>query len=292
MQKIILTGATGLVGSRFVELYGSEFEIFNLDLATGVDITNLEQVEEFVKTHPASALIHLAAFTDTTKAEAEQGNKEGICYRVNVLGTKNIAEICHEYNVRLIHVSTDFVFDGAKSTPYVENDPISPLGWYGTTKAMAESVVKEVGGSYAIARLSYPYRANFDLKPDLIVKIRRALEAKTLPPQFSDTEITPTFVDDIATGFATLIRQQRTGIYHLVGSTSLSPYHLAQKVAATYGFDTSLVEEGTLTEYLTTHPRPFARHGRISNEYTSKVLGLTFHTIESGLIELINQQNL
>lgn len=292
MQKIILTGATGLVGSRFVELYGSEFEIFNLDLATGVDITNLEQVEEFVKTHPASALIHLAAFTDTAKAEAELGDKEGICYRVNVLGTKNIAETCHKYNIHLIHISTDFVFDGTKDSPYVENDPVSPLGWYGTTKAMAETVVKEVGGTYAIARLSYPYRANFDLKPDLIVKLRRGIESGALPPQFSDTQITPTFVDDIAKGFAIIATNHISGIYHLVGNTSLSPYELAQKVATIYGFDPSRVKEGNLTEYLKTNPRPFARYGRMSNEHTSKALGITFHTIDSGLAELLKQQSL
>ena len=220
MQKIILTGATGLVGSRFVELYGSEFEISNLDLATGVDITDETQVDSFIKDHPANTLIHLAAFTDTTKAEAEQGNKEGICYRVNVLGTKNIAKACRKYNLHLIHVSTDFVFDGTKTTPYSENDPVSPLGWYGTTKAIAESVVAEIGGSYAIARLSYPYRANFDLKPDLIVKIRQGLVANTLPPQFSDTEITPTFVDDIAASFATLAKKQLTGTCLLYTSPS------------------------------------------------------------------------
>src|SRR3989339_237432 len=110
--SIILTGATGLVGSRFVELYSKEYEISNLDLATGVDITNLAQVKQFIASHPAEALIHLAAFTDTTRAEAESGDKNGVCYKVNVTGTENITKVCHEQGIHLIHISTDFVFDG------------------------------------------------------------------------------------------------------------------------------------------------------------------------------------
>ncbi|MCE7897623.1 MAG: hypothetical protein DPW11_03015 [bacterium] len=292
MQKLslILTGATGLVGSRFVELYRDQFEIYNLDLATGVDITNAEQVEAFISAHSATALIHLAAFTDTARAESEAGDKEGICYRVNVLGTKNIVEACQKHSLYLIHVSTDFVFDGNKSNPYTEEDLKSPIEWYGETKAMAEDVVTNSKLNYSIVRISYPYRANYNLKPDIIGKIRAGLESGKLYPQFTDTIITPTLIDDIARAFAVLVDRQLTGIYHVVGSTSLSPYDLAKKVATIYGFDPSVVKEGSLTEYLKTATRPFARYVAMSNVKATSELGLSFASLEAGLFEIKKQQ--
>lgn len=288
---LLTTGATGLVGSRFVELFGSEFEIFNMDLTTKVDITNKSSIEEFVKAHPAKLLIHLAAFTNTAEAFKQNGDKSGLCYQVNVVGTENIAEVCKDMGIHLIHISTDFVFDGTKKDAYLESDPKSPIEWYGETKALAEDKVVESGVSYAIARISYPYRANFALKPDIIAKIRQGLESGTLYPQFADTTITPTFIDDIARGFAQIIKTQKTGIFHLVGSDSMSPYQLAQSVAQAYGFDPSLVQKGSLSEYLANNPRPFARFATLDNSRVKSELGFTPLTLAEGLRELKSQQD-
>lgn len=289
--KILATGATGLIGSRFVEMFSDKYELINLDLTTGVDITKVETFKPFFDQHPdAKALIHLAAFTDTNKAFAESQDKSGLCYQVNVVGTENIARICQEKGLYLIHISTDFVFDGTQTTPYLEDQPLSPIEWYGETKALAEAVVKASGAKSAIVRLAYPYRANYDLKPDLIKKIRAGLESGQLYPQFSDSIITPTFIDDIARTFDRLLELKLEGIFHAVGSTTLSPYELAKKVATAYGFDQNLVKEGSLTEYLKTAARPFARHVAMSNEKTSQVLGLHFATLEEGLAQIKQQQ--
>lgn len=292
-QTILATGATGLVGSRFVEMFAGKFDVVNMDLTTGVDITKPETFKPFFDSHPdAKVLIHLAAFTDTARAEAESGDKNGVCYRVNVEGTRNIARVCTEHSIHLIHVSTDFVFDGKKDTLYTEDDPASPLDWYGQTKAIAETVVKESGAGYTITRLAYPYRATYDLKPDLIQKIRTALESGTLPPQFSDSAITPTLTDNIATALAKIIELKPQGIFHTVGSDSLSPYDLAKKVATAYDLDPNLVKEGNLTEYLKTSTHPFARSVKMSNQKAIDTLGLHFATIDQGLAEIKKQQGL
>jgi dTDP-4-dehydrorhamnose reductase len=291
MITVLATGATGLVGSRFVEMFKDKYNVINLDLTTGVDITKIETFKSFFDAHQdAKALIHLAAFTDTGKAFAESGDKNGICYQVNVDGTKNIADICKERGIHLIHISTDFVFDGKKETPYTEDDQTSPIEWYGETKALAEQVVIQSGANYTIVRLSYPYRANYDLKPDLIKKIRAGLETGKLYPQFSDTAITPTFSDDIARAFDKIIELRPEGIMHIVGNDSLSPYELAKKVATAYGFDPSIVKEGSLTEYLNTNARPFARSVKMSNDKATRVLGLHFATIDEGLLAIKLQQ--
>lgn len=293
MITILATGATGLIGSRFVEMFGDKYNVVNMDLSTGVDITKVETFKSFFDAHTdAKTLIHLAAFTDTNKAFAETGDKNGICYKVNVDGTRNIANICKERGIHLIHVSTDFVFDGKQDTPYLEESPLSPIEWYGETKAMAENVVKDSGVSYSIVRLSYPYRANFEAKLDLIKKIRSGLESGKLYPQFSDTMITPTFIDDIARAFDKLIELHPQGIFHSVGSDSLSPYDLARKVASAYGFDPSVVKEGSLTEYLKSAARPFARTVKMSNQKSAGVLDVAFMTIDEGLVEIKKQQGL
>lgn len=284
MQKILATGATGLVGSRFVELYQAEFEVINMDLTTGVDITNPETIKPVISANPdAKVLLHLAAFTDTNAAFAETGDKSGLCYRVNVEGTRHIAELCKDQGIHLLHVSTDFVFDGKKGAPYTEDDPLSPIEWYGQTKAIAEQVVQESGVGYTIVRLAYPYRRQFEAKPDIIKKIRTGLETGRLYPQFSDTTITPTFIDDIARGFAKVVEDKPQGIYHFTGDSSLSPYQLAQKVAITYGFDPKVVKKGSLTQYLKSATRPFARYVAMSNAKAKSELDLEFSTIEDGL---------
>lgn len=290
MQTILATGATGLVGSRFLDLFRDKYRVANMDLTTGVDITKPETFKPFIDTHSdAKFLIHLAAFTDTNKAFEETGNKDGICYKVNVEGTKNIAEVCKGSGIHLIHVSTDFVFDGKKSTPYTEEDAVSPIEWYGETKAIAEKVVENSGVSYTIVRLSYPYRAAYDLKPDLVKKIRAGLESGKLYPQFADSIITPTLIDDIARAFDKVIELKPTGILHTVGSDSLSPFELAKKVAVAYGFDPTIVKEGSLTEYLRTASRPFARYVAMSNLKAIRVLGLHFMTIDEGFSEIKKQ---
>ena len=290
MSDVILaTGATGLVGSRFVELFGDQYTIANMDLTTGVDITKPQTLADFASDKSAHALLHLAAFTDTAAAFKEQGNRSGICYRVNVEGTQNIIDLCRAKNLHLIHVSTDFVFNGEKKDPYTENDPASPIEWYGETKAMAEDLVAKSGVSYSIVRIAYPYRALFDAKPDLVKKIRLGLSNGTLFPQFKDTTITPTFIDDIAKVFDFMVKNKPQGIFHAVGSTSLSPFELAQKIAVVFGFDKELVKEGSLTSYLATNPRPFARHLSLSNAKISALSKITMKSIDEGLAEIKKQ---
>ncbi|MFZ2199418.1 MAG: NAD(P)-dependent oxidoreductase [Microgenomates group bacterium] len=292
MKKILATGAVGLVGSRFLEMFKDKYEVANIDILSGVDITDKASVEKFVADHPADTLIHLAAFTDMNKSWEEKGNTDGLCYKVNVIGTKNLAEVCKSHGIHLIHVSTDFIFDGTKEGAYVETDSAAPLEWYGETKAIAESVVIDSGASYTIVRIAYPYRANFDAKPDLIKKIRAGLESGKLYPQFTDTLITPTFIDDIASAFDKIIEQKPSGVYHVTGSSSLSPFELAQKVAVAYGYGADVVKEGSLTEYLKSAARPYARKVAMSNEKASKELGLTFATIDEGLAAIKKQQGL
>ncbi len=287
---VLGTGLSGMIGSRLMELCGQKAEFVNLDLATGVDITKPDQVEEVFAKHKDATVIHLAAFTDVSKAYQESGNKQGMVYQVNVLGTKTIAEACKKYNHYLIHISTDFVFDGQKQTPYAESDQPHPIEWYGQTKLLAEDEVTRSGCLSVIARTAFPFRAKFNLKQDLVRKILDQLKTNSLPPMFTDQIITPTFIDDLCQVFKTFMEKQATGIYHCVGSTYLSPYELAQKIAAVFAIKTE-IKPGSFKEFLKTDPRPRQQFLKLSNAKLKQDFGIEMRTIDEALAVFKQQIN-
>lgn len=285
---ILGTGLSGMIGSRFSEMFAKEFEFVNLDLATGVDITRMDQIEEVLKKYQPATVVHLAAFTDVSKAYQESGNKQGAVFQVNALGTQNIAEACKKYNHYLIHISTDFVFDGIKPTAYSESDQPHPIEWYGQTKLLAEDEVTRSGCRNVIVRTAFPFRAKFEPKLDLVRKILDQLKTNSLPPMFTDQIITPTFIDDLCRVFRMFMDKKPTGIYHCVGSTSLSPFELAQKIAAVFAIKAE-IKPGSFQECLKTDPRPRQQFLKLSNLKLKTDFGIAMKTIDEALQEIKNQ---
>ncbi|MFA6518506.1 MAG: sugar nucleotide-binding protein [Candidatus Shapirobacteria bacterium] len=290
-MKIIGTGLSGLVGSRIVEILGNQHQFIDFSLDSGVDILNQKQLQdEFQKHLDASLVIHLAAFTDTNIAWAQRGDKSGLCYQLNVIGTQNIANLCQEHKKYLIYVSTDFVFDGATNKPYTEDDLPNPIEWYGQTKFEGEKVVSQLTDS-AITRISFPYRAVFAPKKDLIRKIIDGFKNNSLNPFFTDQITTPTFTDDIANGLDYFFKNKPQGTFHLTGSSSQSPFDLANAIAQIFGFDPSLIRPSLLSEYIKNQPpesRPWQKNLTIDNTKITS-LGLNFSDLSQGL-EKIKEQ--
>ncbi len=283
---LITTGLTGLVGSHFAETFQSKYDFFNLDLATGVDITDPQKVEAFITSHPAPVLIHFAAFTNVNEAFKQTGDKSGICYQVNVEGTKNIVNSCKKYGIHLVHISTDFVFAGNKQEPYTEQDPRHPIEWYGQTKAWAEEIVENELSSYTILRIGYPFRAHYEVKSDIVHKILAGLKSGNLYPQFSDMVITPTPIHTFSQILDRVVEQKPQGIFHAHGSTALSPYQLARLVAKIFGYDPNQIKEGSLKEFLKTTDRPYQQYLRMDNSKIQQTLDLTIPTIDQALEEI------
>ena len=289
---LIATGLSGMIGSRFQEIFGEEFEFVNLDLTAGIDITDPIQVEKVLNCRPA-VVIHLAAFTDVSKAYEEKDNQAGLVYKVNVLGTKNIVAACQKFGHYLIHISTDFVFDG-KNPPaggYTEADRPKPIEWYGQTKLWAEETVANSGCRYVIIRTAFPFRAAYAPKEDLVRKILNKLKINSLHSMFSDQVITPTFIDDLCQVLRIFIDRKPSGIYHAVGSTSLTPYDLALKIATVFNLK-SEIKPGSFKEYLKNDPRPRQQYLKMSNAKLKAELGIEMKTIDEALLEMANQLSL
>lgn len=291
-KKIVGTGLTGLVGSRIVELLSDNYEFIDFSINSQVNILDPKILQSAFESHKdADAIIHLAAFTDTNAAWLQNGDKNGLCYDLNYNGTKNILELCQKHNKYLINISTDYVFDGTKDGAYTEEDIPNPIEWYGATKAMAEKLILDSQHPASIVRISFPYRAKFEPKKDLVRKAIEALNNQSLNPLFADQITTTTFVDDIANGLRQFFERKPEGIFHLVGSSSQSPYDMGLKIAEVFGFDKSLIKPGSLEDYVNSLPlgsRPWQKKLSLSNDKVKK-LGINMRTLEEGLLEIKRQ---
>ncbi len=274
MQKIPLlgTGLSGLVGSKFVDMYKNMYEFANMDLTTGVDILDESQVMEYVGRSEADTILHFAAFTDVTKAFEQSGDKEGAAYRVNVIGTRNMVKAAKKYGKHLVHISTAYVFDGEKPTPYVETDAVHPIEWYGQTKAYAEDEVANGDISYTVLRIDRPYRLDEFPRADLLHKIIEKLKTDTLPPQFADTSWTPTSIEKFADILDFVIKHKPRGIFHATTEDVFSDYTFALWVKEQYKLDGD-VKKGSLTEYLKTNSRPYQRNTALDTSKLRSILG-------------------
>lgn len=245
MIKIALTGADGLVGSRIVELLKDDFEFIPLPQSR-MDITNNQQVNSVLNAIDFDIFFHLAAYTNVAGAET---NKEA-CFKINVDGTKNVFNLVRSKQKKFIYISTDFIFDG-KNPPYFEDSVPSPSGVYADSKYQGEKVV---GSDGMIVRISYPYRASFEIKRDFFRTFKAYLEQNKPLTMITDSLMTPTFIDDIAYGLKFLFNNYSSGIFHLVGSKSLSPFDAAVLVADKFNFDKSLISGISFDEYVKNKP--------------------------------------
>lgn len=287
---IIGTGLSGMVGSRFTEMFASEFDFVNLDLTTNVDITDSSQIDKALSQQKPTTVIHLAAFTDVSKAFDQKDDQSGLVYKVNVIGTQNIASACKKYGHYLIHISTDYVFDGVNPPPngYTETDIPHSIEWYGETKLLAEQVVQKTLPEAVICRLAFPFRSHFPQKLDLVRNILEKLKTDTLYPMFSDQIITPTFIDDICQVFKLFIEKKPSGIYHVVGSTSLTPFDLANKIAQVFELKAD-IKPSSFKDYLVKDPRPRQQFSKVSNAKLKKDFAITLKTIDEALLVLKDQ---
>ncbi len=287
-MKIYTIGGSGLVGSRLAELLQDKYTIDDLSLTNGVDITDPSSLDVIRNDKEHEVVLHIAAKADVDGCEKdkEQG-EDGAAYRINVGGAQNIADACKASQKKLLYISTDFVFDGEKEVPekYSEEDAPDPINWYAMTKYKGEEVVKKSGVPYAILRIAYPYRGDeFPLKKDFVHAIMGRLANKQPITAVTDHIMTPTFIDDIAYAIDAVITNKATGIYHVVGSQSLSPYDATMLMADKFGFDKALISKTTREEYFKRKaPRPF--NLSLNNDKITQ-LGVAMRTFEEGLKEL------
>lgn len=241
-MKVLLTGANGLIGSRVSELLKG-YELIGISVGD-FDITDLDATDRYVKDLKPEVIIHLAGYTNTEQAEID---KE-LCWKVNVTGTENLLKAASDQKAKFIFLSTDHTFSGEKGD-YVETDPQEPVNYYGETKLAGEKLVLDYDNSLVL-RTSYPFRANFPTKTDILRFMIPKLKVGEEVELVSDQQITPTFIDDLAVVFDKCIKKDLKGVYHSGGGSCLTIFEMGQVVADQFGFDTNLVKRVTYQEFV------------------------------------------
>jgi len=277
MEKahLLITGSNGLVASQFMAQYGDQYVFDTIDLSNPehpVDITKLDQVQRAVTDSSASAIIHCAAYTNVTEAWKQQDDRSGAAYQVNVIGTAHAAQAAAETGKHLVHISTPYIFDGTLDGLYTEEEPASPIEWYGYTKAEAERVLGESAASWTILRIDQPFRSLPFSRPDTVQRIISGLEAGTLPPQFTDHTFGPTFLDDFSHVLHWAVEQKSQGIFHATSGEKWTDYDFATAVQKAFGLK-GTVQKGSLSEYLAKSNRPYQKNTALSTEKLVRLMG-------------------
>lgn len=296
MKKILVIGGTGMVASRFVDLSKSKFDITSIDEKT-LDITDNGLVQKYFTDNKFDSVINFAAFTNVDVAETDKDNKEGLTYRLNVIGPKNLAVACNSNDMFLMHISTDFVFPGSESNPgpYDEDEKVPDtregIGWYGWTKNRAEIVLHDTSKKYAIIRYGYPFRADsYGLKKDWARNLINLYNEQKLYPLFNDQIQNVLFIDDLIGPLAKIIEKELTGVFHIASSDTTTPYEIGKYLLEKYSGKVVELTKGSMIDFLKAPGRtPRPRLGGLKVEKTEKKLGIKFKTCKQMVDEFVSQ---
>jgi dTDP-4-dehydrorhamnose reductase len=248
-KRILITGANGLLGQKAAEMFASEtgHQIILTDLSEKseysaeleyfpMDITKKESVKENVKKYLPDIIINTAAYTNVDGCETERE----LSWRVNVDAVKNLIIASRFNNSKIIHISTDYVFDG-KAGNYDEQSTPSPLSYYGKGKLASENALISSGIPYVIVRTMIIYGTGKNVKLNFALWLIDMLSKNEPVTIVEDQFGMPTINDDIAWGIVKIAELDKTGMYHISGSEYLSRYAFALKLADIFELDRKLI---------------------------------------------------
>ncbi|MBX5327188.1 MAG: dTDP-4-dehydrorhamnose reductase [Candidatus Bathyarchaeia archaeon] len=242
MEKIIITGASGLLGSKLVETTKRFYEVTpthsGAPLFTNsirMDVTDFNQVSEVFNRIQPEFVVHTAAMTNVDRCETDKKN----AWKINVQGTENVAKMCAKYAAKLVYVSTDYVFDGEKGL-YSEDDATAPINYYGLTKLEGENKVKQYCKDYVIARTSVLYGWH-ERKPNFATWVINSLRNNMPITVVDDHFNSPTLADNLAEIILETLQKNLTGTYHTAGDERISRYDFAKTIANTFLLNEELI---------------------------------------------------
>lgn len=296
-KKILVTGANGLLGQKLIGFLREDerFETIatargtnRLPFTTGytyhtMDITDWSSFESVFETIKPEVVIHTAAMTNVDQCEAE---KEA-CWKQNVTAVEYLVKACEVNDTFLLHLSTDFIFDG-KAGPYKEEDEPNPISFYGWSKLAAEKAVTSSSIRWAIARTVLVYGIAHDMsRSNIVLWVKKSLEDQKTIQVVDDQWRTPTLAEDLALGCILIAEKESQGIFNISGEDLLTPYEMALRTADYFGLNKELIKRADSTNFTQPARRP-PRTGFILDK-AKKILGYAPRTFSEG-IEILAQQ--
>ena len=248
-MKILVTGVKGQLGDDVVQEGESRgLQMYSTDV-DNMDITDAEQVRTVIISYQPDAVIHCAAYT---AVDAAEDNQE-LCQKINVDGTRNIAEVCKELDIPMMYFSTDYVFNGQGENFWKEDDEKQPLNVYGQTKYEGELAVQELVKKHFILRISWVFGMNGN---NFIKTMLRVGPARGEVGVVADQIGSPTYTYDLAKLVIDMIQTNKYGAYHVTNDGICSWYEFACEIFKQAGLDVK-VNPLTTAEYPVKAARPF-----------------------------------
>lgn len=291
-KKVFITGSNGLLGQKLLSAFLQE-EGFQIIAGSkgedrtpkkqiqheyvSIDITDKEALEILFKEHKPDILINCAAMTNVDACE----DHRDACYHLNVSAVGYMADLCLEYNTHFIHLSTDFIFDGAAG-PYTEEINASPTCYYGETKLISEQILQQKLSQYSILRTVLVYGVIHDLhRSNIVLWAKKALENKQEMKIVNDQYRTPTLVEDLAAACLLVVKKEAFGVYNIAGKDFLSILEFVKIIADFWKLETDNVKEISSDSLDLRANRPLVTGLDISKAV--KELGYQPHSISEGL---------
>ncbi len=255
-QHVLVTGGDGQLGCALRRLTGMmnlPFRFFFTD-AGELDITDRSQIESFVVGQQIRYILNCAAYTAVDKAETERER----AWAINATGVENIALVAKQYGVKVIHLSTDFVFDGTSTIPYNEESEAHPLSVYGETKLKGEQLLQAVGGEWMILRTSWLYS---EYGSNFVKTMLRLMQEREQLTVVADQQGSPTYAIDLAEMMLHILQQSeqggwKSGIYHFSNRGETSWFGFAEAIRTIAGIKNCKVVPVTTADYPTAARRP------------------------------------
>ncbi len=293
-MRVLVTGSNGLLGTKLLERLVADPSADGLGASRGerangylgdvpfwqLDVTDAAAVERVLDAARPDAVVHTAALTDVDGCERQRD----LALAINRDGAANVARACAARGIRLVHLSTEYDFDGT-SAPNPEDNPPNPLGWYARTKYAGEQAVVEAGGNWSIARTTVIYgyaphvRANFVLW--LLGRLRAGERANIVDDQIGS----PTLADNLAEMTLALAASDRVGVFNTVGADVISRYAFARIVAETFGLDPDLLDRISTASLKQLAPRPL-RAGLLMDRFRAAFPSVPVLSAAEGLAVL------
>jgi len=293
MIKVIITGSNGLLGQSLLNLLlkdTQKYQVFGFSRGgnrsgredfsyTSVDITDEIILKKNIKQIQPDFIINTAAMTQVDDCE----NKKKACDLLNVTVVKWLSEVSKEINAHIIHISTDFIFDGIKGF-YKETDKPNPLSYYGVSKLKSEEVLIQSRINFTILRTILVYGKVFDMSRSNIVLWVKEMLSKGKEITIVDDQFrTPTYVEDLALACKISMDKRAKGIYHISSNELLSVFEIAQQIATVFHLDKSLIKAISTSTLNQTAPRPAKTGFDLSK--TNKELGFYPRSFKEDIVK-------
>ena len=232
-MKVLITGSNGMLGHDLIDVLDGKHELIKTT-SKSLDITDKDKVKDYIVNEHPDMVINSAAYTDVDGCETNQE----MAYKVNGEGVKNLALACKLVDCPLVHISTDYVFNGENTKPWMEDDEVGPISIYGKSKLQGEEAIESILDKFFIIRTSWLYGINGGNFPKTMLELAKTHDTLTV---VTDEIGTPTYTLDLAQAIAELIETDYYGIYHITNSDYCSWFDFAKYIFEVKDIDVNVV---------------------------------------------------